>query len=170
MSQRITPQHSYLESDVVALPSPPKMRAFHLIPGVVLLLIGIGGPALELFDRQRHPIDVHTVTVTDAHRELVGGVGSSSSGSDRSPRFVRICDFTVPDGTTEDVKCPAAKRTGDEIKVYQGDNDVWKVYDPDWLWIVEGLAFTLLGVAYVWFWLWARAYHKRRKEERAATK
>lgn len=143
---------------LVALPRPPKVRAVHLIPGIIVLLIGIGGPVLELIDRQQHPIEKVTVTVTDTHRETVGRT-TSGQNSHR----VRMCDFETPEGEVEDVDCPGAKGVGDEIEVYQGTNDVWRTYEADWFWLVRGGLITLLGMAYLAFWLWARKYHQSRR-------
>ena len=145
----------------MGLPGPPKLGAGALIPGIILLLVGIVGPVLEIYDRQKHPLDVRTVTVIDHHRERVGRTGSGQSHS------VRMCDFRLPDGATEDVRCSMTQGTGDTIKVYQGDNSVWQAYETDLHWLVRGAIFTLLGIAYVGFWLWARAHHKRRKAQRA---
>lgn len=142
----------------MALPRPPKVGYFHLVPGVILLLIGIIGPVLELIDRHQHPIKVHTATVTDTHFKTASSVGDTGSHG-RSPRTVRVCDIRLPNGTTDSVQCSdtaALKTGGSQIRVYRGSNGVWRVYDPNWFWIVRGLLFILAGLAYVGVWVWFR--------------
>lgn len=145
---------------MILLPAPPKVRALNLIPGVVLLLVGILWPAIEVFDRQQTSIDVHTVTVSDAYPESEAAGETDSS----TWRYDRACEFKLPDGTTEAVQCPLAKSVGDEIQVYEGDRDVWRVYKTGWFLAARGVLITLLGVAYIWWWIWARRYHMQGSE------